>query len=475
MNKFIIPVSAVTLALVGCSLSPKYTRPDEKLPTSLNASAKAEMPVGALDKWWESFNDPALNKLVDKALVRNTNLLMAYGNVKKARAALGLATSEEFMPNLTGNSVDYRKNNADWQLEQGQPDISNLYYHYGLLSYELDLFGRLESSRRAAVQDLLSSEYGAQSTRMLVAVDTANAYFNLVATREQLNLTEASVETRRAYLKIQERRFDAGYGSDAERQQAVADLASAEVTLPDLKKAVTAYESALRYLVGDDAAEIWNAAPIDGVKDVLPEPPVVDFSVSPASLLERRPDILAAEAQLKAANQRIGVARAQRLPTISLSGLLGTTSSKWEDLFSGSSETWTVQANLTGPIYDFGRSRNRVKSAKAAAEIAEVNYRAVVRSAFKELRDAATGSDLSRESVESRIRQVDAWNRNYDIARNQSATGYSDPLAVLDAQRGQLAAQLSLVSAKRDRLVSTVSLCHALGGGWNRVADPKSK
>jgi len=475
MNKFIIPVSAVTLALVGCNLSPKYTRPEEKLPTSLNATAKAEMPAGALDKWWESFNDPALNKLVEKALTRNTDLLQAYGNVKKARAALGLAKSEQFMPNLTGNSTNSRSNQADWQLDTGEPDIVNLYNHYGLLSYELDLFGRLDSSRRAAAQDLLSTEYGAHSTRMLVAVNTATAYFDLIAAREQLRLTESSVETRRAYAKIQEERFAAGYGSDAERQQAVADLATAEVTIPDLKKAITAYESSLRILVGDDAAEIWTAAPIDGVPDALPEPPVIALDVAPASLLERRPDILAAEAELKAANQRIGVARAQRWPTVSLSGLLGTTNTQWEDLFSGSSETWTATANISGPIYDFGRSRNRVKSAKAAAEIAEINYRAVVRGAFKELRDAATGSDLARESVEARLRQVDAWNRNYEIAKNQSESGYSDPLSLLDAQRGQLSAQLSLVTAKRDRLVSAVSLCHALGGGWNRVADLKSK
>jgi multidrug efflux system outer membrane protein len=475
MNKLILPLSAVALALAGCNLSPKYTRPEEKLPTSLSTSENAQASLGALDKWWENFNDPALNQLVTRALDNNTDLLKAYASVKKSRAALGLAKSEEFMPNLTGTSSNSRKNNADWQLEPGQADIGNSYYHYGMLSYELDLFGRLDASRRAAAQDLLSTEYGAQSTRMLVAVNTAEAYFNLIAAREQLKLTEASVGTRRDYAKIIQERFDAGYADDATLQQAVSDLATAEATLPDLRKAITVYESTLRLLVGSDAAEIWNAAPMAGVPDALPEPPAIDYALTSAALLERRPDILAAEAELKAANQRIGVARAQRWPTVSLSGLLGTTNTQWEDLFSGSSETWTLQANLTGPIYDFGRSRNRVKSAKAAAEMAEINYRAVVRNAFKELRDSATGSDLARESVVARQKQADAWDRNYAIALNKSGTGYADPLAVLDAQRGQLSAQLSLVSAKLDRLVSAVSLCHALGGGWNLKADPKSE
>jgi multidrug efflux system outer membrane protein len=276
-----------------------------------------------------------------------------------------------------------------------------------------------------------------------------------------------SVETRRRSLKIVEDRYAAGYGSDSERQQAVSELANAEVTIPDLKKSIASLEASLRLLVGEGADAIWNEAPIGDLPQTLPEPPEVSWDVAPASLLDRRPDVLAAEASLKAANARIGVARAQRLPSISISAILGTSDTKWNGLFEGPSQTWTLSGNLAAPIFDFGRSRNRVKSAKAAAEAAEVNYRAVVRNAFLELRNAATAADLSRESVQARMRQDQAWTRSLTIAEERAKTGYADPLELLDAERSQMAAQLALVSARRDRLVAAVNLCRALGGGWS--------
>lgn len=461
---FLIPAFAVVFSS-GCSLAPTYHRPDETLPANLGPSASAD--AVRLDAWWTLFNDPVLNRLEERALAENTDLLTAYARVKASRAALGIAKADYF-PSLSANSTDYRKDTADGLLSAGQPDPGNLFYHYGLLSYELDLFGRVASSNKAARQDLLSSEYGAQSTRSLVAAQTAITYFNLIAAREQLRVTEKSVETRRHSLNIQEERYSSGYGSDAERQQAVSELANAEVTIPDLKQSIASLEASLRILVGDGADSIWNEASIDGVPDALPEPPALSWDVVPASLLERRPDVLAAEAQLRAANARIGVARAQRLPAISVSAIFGTSDTQWDNLFKSPAQTWTVSGNLAAPVFDFGRSRNRVKSAKAAAEAAELNYRAVVRNAFLELRKAATASELSRESVEARTRQADAWARSYAIAENRYKTGYADPLEVLDAERGQMAAELALVNARLNRLVAAVNLCRSLGGGWTQ-------
>lgn len=462
-NAYLVTIPALALLLGGCSLAPSYHRPQETLPASLGPSASAD--AARLDNWWTLFNDPVLTRLVDKALAENTDVLSAYARVKASRAALGI-TRADYLPSLTANSADSRKDTADGLLSPGQPDISNLFSHYGMLSYEVDLFGRVASSNKAARQDLLGSEYGAASVRSLVASQTAITYFNLVAAREQLRVTEKSVETRRRSLRIQEDRFAAGYGTDSERQSAVSELATAEVTIPDLKKSIASLEASLRILVGEGADAIWNEADLGEIPEALPEPPAISWDVVPASLLDRRPDVLAAEASLKAANDRIGVARAQRLPSISVSAIFGTSDSNWDNLFKGPSETWTVSGNLAAPIFDFGRSRNRVKSAKAAAELAELNYRAVVRNAFLELRNAATSSDLSRESVEARTRQADAWTRSLEIAENRSKTGYADPLEVLDAERGEMAARLALVSARRDRLVAAVNLCKALGGGW---------
>jgi len=459
----ILPAAAAILA-AGCSLAPRYDRPQEALPSSMGPSAVADSV--RLDAWWTQFNDPTLTKLVEKALAENTDLQKAYNGVKASRAALGI-TRADYFPSLSANSSDARKDTSDRLLTPGQPDPANLFYHYGMLSYEVDLFGRIASSNKAAREDLLGSEYGAASMKSLVAAQTAITYYNLVAAREQLAVTLKSVETRRRSLKIVEDRYAAGYGNDSERQQAVSELASAEAPLPALKKSIASLESSLRLLVGEDAAAIWNEAPIGELPQALPEPPEVSWDVTPASLLDRRPDVLSAEASLKAANARIGVARAQRLPSISISAILGTSDTKWDGLFEGPSQTWTLSGNLAAPIFDFGRSRNRVKSAKTAAEAAEINYRAVVRNAFLELRNAATAADLSRESVLARAKQDEAWTRSLAIAEERARTGYADPLELLDAERSQMAAQLALVSAKRDRLVAAVNLCRALGGGWS--------
>jgi len=467
MRKIILPLATATLALVGCSMAPNYERPAESLPSSLGDAATASVVQDvSLNQWWLRFGDATLNSLVERALENNTDLMQSVASVKQARAALGMEKADKW-PSLSADAKAARAETPEYQLSAGQPDISNAFQVNGLLSYEVDLFGRVASSNMASREELLSSEYALQSVRSLIASETATTYFNLVAAREQLRLTEKSVETRKNTVRIQEKRFDAGYGTDLERQQALADLANAEVTLPDLKQNIESLQSALRLLVGAGVDEIWNATPIAGVPEMLPEPPAVSWDYLPASILERRPDILAAEASLKAANARIGVARAQRWPTLSLSAILGTADGDVDGLFTAGSRAWTLSGALAGPVYDFGKSKNRVKSAKAQAEMAEWNYRAIVRSAFKELRDAATNSDFSTQSVQARTKQVDAWNRYLEIATSRYDTGYADPLEILDAQRGQFSAQLSLVTARLNRLVAAVELCRALGGGWD--------
>jgi len=467
-RSIILPILTAVAVLAGCTLIPGNRAPDEKLPERMGDKSAAYDQ--SLDKWWLRFGDPTLDSLVEKALANNTDLLQSYGRINQALAALGVARAD-YLPSLSVGSTNYRKDTATGLLSSAsQPDPANVFYEYGMLSYEIDLFGRIRSSAKAAKEDLLATTYAASSMRQLVAANTAITYFNLVAAREQLRITEASIETRRHTLKIQEERFKAGYGGDSERQQALAELANAEVTIPDLKKAVESYSSALRTIVGCDASEIWNAPEISGVPEALPEPPAVSWDVVPASVLENRPDIAAAAAQLRAANDRIGVAKAMRWPTISVSAILGTADTKLDNLFTNSSRTWTLSGDAAMPVFDFGRNKNRVKSAEAAEEIAEINYRAVVRNAFRELRDAATASDLSAQSVEARKKHVEAWSRSYDIAESRYKTGYADPLEILDSERGQLSAQLALVGAKRDRLVAAVNLCRALGGGWRDEA-----
>ena len=477
MRKTIITIQFAVLSLgfTACSLAPDYERPAEALPTTMGEATTASTVNDiALDKWWERFNDPVVNSLVERALENNTDVLSSAASLRAARAALGMANADKW-PALSGSGSAARKETPHYQLTPGADDTGNAFALSAMLNYELDLFGRVASSSDAAREDLASTAYAMQSVRSTIAAETVSTYYNLVAAREQLAITMESVETRRNTLKIQEERYDAGYGSDAERQQSQAELANAEVTIPDLKQNIESLQSALRILTGASAEEIWNAEPLAAVPQALPEPPAVGLDYLPASLLERRPDVLAAEAQLKAANARIGVAKAQRWPTISLGGIIGTGDSDIDDLFTSPARTWTLSGAISGPIYDFGKSKGRIESAEAAAEIAELNYIAVVRSAFKELRDAATKSEYSRQSVEARIKQAASWDRYLEIATERYKSGYADPLELLDAERGQLSARLQLVNARLDRLVSAVNLCKALGGGWEAQSDVVSK
>lgn len=471
MHKRSIPLcvtfATATLLFTGCNLAPDMKTPDENLPAALGSISEASVVNNpALDQWWLRFNDPTLNRLVDDALALHPGVMQSLAAVQQARAALGMANADRW-PALTANAQAARKESPAFQLAPGQTDPANAFQINALLSYEIDLFGKVANASRAARAELAASEFALHGTRSTLAAETVSLYFNLVATREQLNLTEKAIETRRHTVRIREKRFEAGYGSDAERQQALADLASTEATLPDIKQAVEQLQTALRVLTGADPASIWQSAPIDGIPTTLPEPPEAHWNYLPASILERRPDILAASARLEAANARVGIARAQRWPSLSISAILGTADSETDGLFTEASRTWTLAGNLAGPIYDFGKTRNRVRSAEAQLEMAEWNYRSIVRQAFRELKDSVTRVNFSNESVQSRAKQEQAWRRYLDISINRDESGYSDPIELLDAQRGHFAAELALVTARLNRLTATVDLFRALGGGWD--------
>jgi multidrug efflux system outer membrane protein len=463
MKRNILLILPAILTTAGCTLTPDYERPAEVMPSSLGSTTAVQ--ASDLDKWWERFGDPVLTGLVEEALANNSDLAQSVQRIEQARAALGIARAD-LWPSLSAEATGARAQTADYALSPGQDDMSSAYKLNALLSYEIDLFGRVRSSSAAAKQDLFASQYAHESLRSLIAAETANVYFNLVAASQQLWLAQENVRTRDETYLIRMARLQTGYGSDAELRQAEAELATASASLPSLRLSVEKLQSSLRILVGRSVEDIWFGGDIAGMSRELPAPPSVEWNDAPLSLLERRPDIVAAEASLKAANERIGVARAQRWPKLSLSALLGTADSDISDLFGDGTRQWNIAGAISGPIYDFGRSSGRIESAEAAAEIARLNYVAVVREAFKEVRDASLGVRYSGEGVNARVRQVDAWARNLDIARSRADAGYDDPLALLDAERGLFAARTALVSAKLDSLVSTISLYRSLGGGW---------
>ncbi|MDP0498784.1 MAG: efflux transporter outer membrane subunit [Verrucomicrobiota bacterium JB022] len=455
------------IGLAGCSLAPDYQAPQPALPAQLPAFDQDDASADAKDLetsqvWWTAFGDAQLNRWVERALLENDNAEIAAARVREARALLGLSTAELF-PSLGGQGQATRQDSAAGLSQVDGP--YNTYQLSGALSYELDLWGRLRNSRKAAREQLLSTTYGLESIRQALVADTVTAYFNVIAARIQVGIGEATVADRKESLRLQQLRFDNGAITELERQQADADYAAALTRLPDLKSGLEMAENALLTLAGADPEAFWTRAELDKIGNELPSTVSIDASVTPLALLQQRPDIRAAEADAQAATYNIGVVRAQRWPTLSASALLGTAALDIDDLFTRDSRTWSVSGNLAGPIFDFGRTSNRIEASEAQQEQALLNYEAVVKQAFREVRENWRNYDFAQERVTAATQQAAAYDRTVELAQTRYDEGYTSFLELLDSRRSQFDAQLSLTSARLTYLVEAVDLIKALGGG----------
>jgi len=461
---FITGMGVAALLLGGCTLAPDYQAPKLDLPDQPLGQSSQEAPQAAehLQQWWTRFDSPTLNQWVDEVLAANRDLQKAAARIEQSRATLGLQSSG-LLPTLSAQGAATRQQYALSQVSSENLRIQNRFNLSGMLSYEVDLFGKLRSARSAAKEGLIASEYGYQSLQNALIAETITTWLNLAAANEQLTLAEETVRTRQESLEVQTTRYKAGFITELEAQQAAAELADAEIQLPALRQAIQQLHTSLLVLAGREPSEIWADQATRWADLKLPTAAEPEFSLMPMSILEGRPDVAAAEAELRAAYHQIGVARANRWPTLSLSAALGSSVPVLEDLFIQEGETWSSGASLSGPIYDFGRSKNRIKSAEVAKEIAEINYRAVVVQAFSELKNSWDGINFAAESLEARQRQQHAITRTLELARSQYESGYTEHLDLLDAERRQFQADLAIVNARLQHLVSMVQFYKSIG------------
>ena len=462
-SSFLVSASVMGLLLGGCTLAPKYQQPELSLPDQPIGQLSGHSDQGErLEKWWTQFDSPALNSWIEQVRTANLDLQYAQIRIEQSRAALGIQNSTWF-PSLSAQGNGTRQQYALDQIGAEGSRIQNRFSLSGMLSYELDLFGKLRSSRSAAKETLLATEYAYQSVENALISETIITWFNLIAAEEKLTLAEETVRTRKEGLELQLTRYKAGFITELESQQAAAELADAEIQVPMLKQSIQQLTTALAVLSGKTPSELWGTK-IGGVAiEKLPPSPGINIELMPLSLLQSRPDITAAEAQLRAAYHEIGVAKANRWPTLSLSAALGSSVSTVEDLFKNNGETWSSGASISGPIYDFGRSKNQVKSAEAARDSAEMNYRAVVLESFAELRNAWDGLKYTEETLGARGRQQKAITRTLTLAQSQYENGYSDHLDLLDAERRQFQSDLAIIDARLQHLVSVVQFYKSIG------------
>jgi multidrug efflux system outer membrane protein len=455
----ILSLSLVFLA--ACSVAPRYERPPVELPAAWKETAPRYAEDG---RWWGIYGDSSLDGLVQEALAGNADLLVAAARVDEARALLAEQQSF-FFPR-----VDAQASAARQRISQRNatsfPGIPNQFSQYraGLnLSYEVDLFGRLRSGAAAARAELAANEASREAVRLALAAQVAKSYYALHALDQQVSLTKETLDLRDQALQLQRKRFQGGVISEFELRQLEAEAAVVRAQLPPLENAREREEAALSVLLGRTPKEVVESSVKVGPMEEKLSAPVLPSGM-PSELLLRRPDLVAAEQQLVAANAQVAVARSDMFPSINLTGALGSESRALSDLFTGPATVWNLAAGITQPIFAGGRLQARSDAAQARERAVLAQYQQAIRNAFGEVRTALVAQVRAREAFEAESAREAALVDTLRLARLRYQNGVASQLDVIDAERGLLAARIARIDALRAHRAAIADLFRALGG-----------
>lgn len=419
-------------------------------------------------RWWEQFNDPVLDGLIQIALRNNQDIKIAINRVFEYYNRLGVVNASLY-PYVSGNASYQRIENSiavPITSFPGFPRRYNDYEAFFSLNWELDFWGKLASASEAAYADLLGTIEARRTVVLTVVSSVADAYINLRSLDSQLEVSKRTRSSREESLKLAVSRFELGETSELEVKQAEAELEIAVIRVIEFEKAIPIQENQLSILLGQNPHEILRGAPIEGFH----YPPQIPAGM-PSDLLSRRPDILQAEDRLISANARVTEARALFFPQISLTGMYGSQSSDLRRFLTAPSEMWQYGLNAVQTIFDAGRTLFLVEGAKAVREEALANYRQVILTAFLEVNDALIAAQKNQELLNEHQKQVQILLDYLHLAQLRYFEGEVDYLNVLDAERLLFDAQLSLVQSFADNFSSVVELYKSLGGGWIVDAD----
>ncbi len=459
----------VSLSLSGCTFAPKYTRPTAPIPShwpsgpAYEQSRQSRASTNAHEapdlSWREFFTDEKLQQVIGMALTNNRDLRLAALNVELARALYGIQRAELFPAvNATGRASKERSS-ADL-MQPGQPRTIERYdVNLGVISWEIDFFGRIRSLKDRALEEYLATEQARRSAQILLVSAVANAYLALAADRENLALAGTTFQTQKAAYELVQRRYAVGVANELDLRQAQTPLDVARRDIARYTQLVAQDENALKLLVGSQVPRELLPAELDRVR-----PPQ---EISPglhSDVLLRRPDVLQAENMLKAANADIGAARAAFFPRISLTTTLGTASDELSSLFKSGSGTWSYAPQIVMPIFD-ARTWAALKASKVQREIAVTQYEKAIQSAFREVADALAVRGTVDQQVAAQQSLVNSLAETHRLSISRFEKGIDSYLGVLDAQRSLFAAQQGLVSLRLARLASQVRLYAVLGGG----------
>jgi outer membrane protein, multidrug efflux system len=471
MIRKVFLVLSIAAALSGCIVSRvDPEKPDLPLPTSF--PAVEDQTVQLPDPWWTLFSDPVLNQLVDEALAHNTDVAVAAARVAQAQSLLRIANADRLPTVDLEASVQRSKTSEDITSIPGVSRLQTTHVVQGAVGYELDLWGRYMRASESARAQLLNTEYGREATKLGLTGDVARGYFGLIAAAEQLARGRDTLATREESLRLEKLRLDAGESDEFTFKRAEADAEATRTSVFQIELDVARRITALGVLVGRSPKDLAERAILTSEVE-LPAPVALPAAL-PSSILERRPDIGAAEAELNASAADIGVARAELFPRISLTGAFGYVSRELDDLFVDPTEAWSAAAGIVQPLFEGGRLRGNVKRTEAVREQRKAEYARTVQEAFREVLDGLNGQRLIESVRSSNSAQVAALTRATDLAELRYKQGDIAYLELLDVRRSLYQAQIDLVAAQRDALLNTVDLALAVGGGLGERAEALS-
>jgi len=466
----LLPATALVITS-ACMVGPNYKKPATPMTPSFKEAPpegwkEAQPNDGALKgKWWEIYDDQALNALEEQVNISNQNVLAAEANFRAARAAVAIARAALYPTVSVGPSITTSRSSASYNIPI-PPSIISLYSLTGSAAWTADIWGSIRRGVKAAEANAQANYADLENARLSYQSDLAQDYFELHGTDGEIDLLQTTVAIYEDYLKLTQDRYKSGVASGGDVALAQTQLDTTRAQLIDLGVARTQYEHAIAVLAGKPPAQV-TIPPMD----LKTPPPPVPIAV-PSALLERRPDIAAAERTVAAANEQIGIAIAAYYPSLSLSasgGFEATDIAKW---FSLPSRFWSLGTNLSELVFEAGKRGGQVRMTEAQYDATVANYRQTVLTAFQQVEDNLSALRILAQETAATDRAVKAAKDSLDIATYQYKAGTVNYLTVITTQGTYLTDEITAVNLLTRRLTSSVLLVQALGGGWNASEIP---
>jgi multidrug efflux system outer membrane protein len=464
MKQRLFWIPALVALLGGCTMMPKYERPAAPVSKSWPNNSTGVNSTNAVDSmidWRAFFDDPRLQNLIALALENNRDLRVAALRVEEARAQYRIQRAGLF-PGVQGDASYVRQKFSGVVTAFSGGAILSTYSVDVGAAYEVDLFGRVRSLKNEALERYFATDEARKSVQIALVSEVASEYLTQLRLREARAVARQTLETVQSAYDLIKRRFDAGAASELELRTAEGQVQTVRVNAANFLQLLAESENALVLLVGQPLPDNLPSGKPFQQQQLLADLPVG----LPSDLLQRRPDIVAAEHTLKAANANIGAARAAYFPRILLTGSAGTASAKLGDLFTGPSATWSFSPQITVPIFDLGSTRSKLDISKIGKRIEIANYEKTIQTAFREVADALAVRSILDDKLKAQELLLNALQKRFDLTNARYRQGVDSYVDVLLAQQDLYAAQQNLLQFQAARLLNAVSLYRSLGGGW---------